>query len=83
MARVWAGCLIASHFLWQARAGAIIHVDHRDDLLLAGQKTRLDVRVRYGAELAAPWEELLVKHSRKIHLYAVHEVRHACQSCCT
>jgi hypothetical protein len=36
---------------------------------------RLDIQVKDVTNASMPWEDLLVHHAHRVHLYALHEVR--------
>lgn len=60
-----------------AHARASVQLSAEVDPLPVGVPVRLDVRIVDEGQVAVPWEDLAVHHARKVHVYAVHEVRGA------
>jgi hypothetical protein len=51
-----------------------IEIRPAHDRILLNHSTRLDIQVKDVTNVSVPWEDLLVHHARKVHLYALHEV---------
>jgi hypothetical protein len=50
-------------------------VVHSDPTIYAGEKSKLDLEVMDSFGDPVPWGDLMLHHERKIHIYAVHQVR--------
>lgn len=61
-----------------ARAGVTLTA--KSEPLLVGVPVELQVQIFDAGQTPVPWEDLALHHARKVHVYAVHEVRKTTQA---
>ena len=66
----WAGLACKA----AASSHGTIYTTHDGDIIPVGSQVQLDVHVEDSKGMAVQWRSLVPHHSRKLHVYAVHQV---------